>query len=662
MRVEDGTPWSATSRASTCPRPSRARCSAWSTGSRRPSSCPQGRGRRRPLVLARTVAEAHPVSRSAAPCPTTCGAGRARPDRARGRGGRAAYAFRHEITREVAYELLTESQRRPLHRAVAEWYERNYSEDELAPHHALLAHHWAGPTIPPRRSPTSSARAGRRCAAGRSARRCTSSADALRPRAPRRTRSATRLWEKGGAPPITSWATSTAAASARARGAGSTAVPNGRLRLARSAGRGRRRRPRTCAPGALPRAPQRREGPARRGGRLLQDPRPDRLPQRRAGAELRLLQFAGLNLGEEAGPSPDLARMLSTRRRGSLLGLRGLADRYAARAIAMADAGGQREARAYVWNVRAVIEAQRGPWARAGGQRRGARALRRDRRLQPRGRGLADPLGAPHLLGRVPRRRERWRRHRELAERKRQPAEPVLVAAGRGGDALGRDETDGRGACARGGAGDPDGAERRQQHDREALLDRGRRAAQGRCAEASAPPTRDRDGRPPAADGLPLGRLLRRRGGGLPRALATAAATGRAALRKAQRGCKRRAPRRAPVRHVRPRRWLLQGLLDGSRDRPARCAPGAAPRTSQEMEMRTTSRAPARDRPPRRRRASERDSLPRRRGGHVRAPGRLQTCGASSRRRSTRAPAPSRHRVAAECRSSSASKRRCRTR
>ena len=26
---------------------------------------------------------------------------------------------------------------------MAEWHERTYSEDELAPHYALLAHHWA---------------------------------------------------------------------------------------------------------------------------------------------------------------------------------------------------------------------------------------------------------------------------------------------------------------------------------------------------------------------------------------------------------------------------------------------------------------------------------------------------------------------------------------
>ena len=33
------------------------------------------------------------------------------------------------------------SQRRQLHRAVAEWYERTYAED-LEPFYPLLAHHW----------------------------------------------------------------------------------------------------------------------------------------------------------------------------------------------------------------------------------------------------------------------------------------------------------------------------------------------------------------------------------------------------------------------------------------------------------------------------------------------------------------------------------------
>jgi class 3 adenylate cyclase/tetratricopeptide (TPR) repeat protein len=51
-----------------------------------------------------------------------------------------AYLFTHVITQEVAYELLVFAQRRPLHRAVAEWYEANVGD--LEPLVPLLAHHW----------------------------------------------------------------------------------------------------------------------------------------------------------------------------------------------------------------------------------------------------------------------------------------------------------------------------------------------------------------------------------------------------------------------------------------------------------------------------------------------------------------------------------------
>ncbi|HEY9898155.1 MAG TPA: adenylate/guanylate cyclase domain-containing protein [Pantanalinema sp.] len=48
------------------------------------------------------------------------------------------YYFRHAITCEVVYRQMLLSQRQPLHRAVAEWYE---AEGNAAPD-ALLAHHW----------------------------------------------------------------------------------------------------------------------------------------------------------------------------------------------------------------------------------------------------------------------------------------------------------------------------------------------------------------------------------------------------------------------------------------------------------------------------------------------------------------------------------------
>lgn len=50
------------------------------------------------------------------------------------------YVFRHVITQEVAYNRMLFAQRRQLHRAVAEWYERTCAD--LAPFYPALAYHW----------------------------------------------------------------------------------------------------------------------------------------------------------------------------------------------------------------------------------------------------------------------------------------------------------------------------------------------------------------------------------------------------------------------------------------------------------------------------------------------------------------------------------------
>jgi class 3 adenylate cyclase len=57
-----------------------------------------------------------------------------------GGAGTAANAFKHAITQQVTYELLPFSQRRRLHRSIAEWHER--SGRDLAPLFAMLARHW----------------------------------------------------------------------------------------------------------------------------------------------------------------------------------------------------------------------------------------------------------------------------------------------------------------------------------------------------------------------------------------------------------------------------------------------------------------------------------------------------------------------------------------
>ena len=60
---------------------------------------------------------------------------------ARGDSG-PAYAFKHAITQEAAYNLLPYALRRQLHAAAAGWYERQHPGD-VSPFYPLLAHHWS---------------------------------------------------------------------------------------------------------------------------------------------------------------------------------------------------------------------------------------------------------------------------------------------------------------------------------------------------------------------------------------------------------------------------------------------------------------------------------------------------------------------------------------
>ena len=54
-----------------------------------------------------------------------------------------SYLFKHVIVQEAAYNLMLLSQRRQLHRSVAEWYERSEGGDL-----AVLAHHWRLAEVP----------------------------------------------------------------------------------------------------------------------------------------------------------------------------------------------------------------------------------------------------------------------------------------------------------------------------------------------------------------------------------------------------------------------------------------------------------------------------------------------------------------------------------
>lgn len=58
-----------------------------------------------------------------------------------------SYLFKHIITQEVAYNLLLYSQRRSLHRAMAEWYESSFMQNIMA-YYPVLAHHWKLADVP----------------------------------------------------------------------------------------------------------------------------------------------------------------------------------------------------------------------------------------------------------------------------------------------------------------------------------------------------------------------------------------------------------------------------------------------------------------------------------------------------------------------------------
>jgi len=59
----------------------------------------------------------------------------------------SSFVFRHSITMEVAYNLLSFARRRTLHERIAAFIERHYS-NELPPHYARLARHWELGNVP----------------------------------------------------------------------------------------------------------------------------------------------------------------------------------------------------------------------------------------------------------------------------------------------------------------------------------------------------------------------------------------------------------------------------------------------------------------------------------------------------------------------------------
>jgi class 3 adenylate cyclase/tetratricopeptide (TPR) repeat protein len=490
-----------------------------------------------------------------------------------------SYMFRHEITRDVAYELLTLAQRQQLHRAVAEWHEQTYSHEELGPHYALMAHHWSRADNPDKTVTYLEL-------AGDQALRSGAFEEALQFLA--------RAIDEQERPGIASDPVRHALCE---KGLGTAHYFLGNLQesrtvlqrviahLDREVPIGRFR-----VMAALLSAIATQVAHLARPGHYQERRRSEKhLLDEAVGAykilgqigyldgepvpTLLYLTVAGLNLGEEAGPSPHLARMLIHAATAcSIVGLAGPADRYAARAVRMTDESGQTEAAAYVWSIQALIHAHRGNWELA--KEANQRALDRIREVGDFNleAEVWQTRSAVHICeGNFDAAEAAWTHTRDLSKRRRNPQVLCWSLLDEVETHLGRDELDRAAAALEDALAVPtaesDGSSTIEKHFATALV----RARQGRHDEAIR-----------EADAV-VGMVARQRPAGFHwvdfcagavevyfDVLERDAARRAPLLRKAKRGC--RAVRRASrsFGNVRPRRWLLQGLLEwhrGERDK-----------------------------------------------------------------------------------------------
>lgn len=282
-----------------------------------------------------------------------------------------AYRFRHITTRDVTYELMTRAQRQPLHRAVAEWIEREHA-DAVAPMAALLSYHWTQAGDVPK-SVDYLEMAGDyalRDGAFNEAAQFFGDLLVLVERnmqlgdAQRRAR-----WHKGlgtaryflgdlaGSRAQLELAVATLDRPVPADGGASV------LGLLRAAARQTLNR---AAPGAFlgkGRADRARLDDATDCYRALGQ---IYYLQSEPAPRLAYLTVRGVNVGESAGPSPALARILANMGTlTSLLGRKDWSDWYGARAVAMAEQEGQYAAAAYVWHIEALRYITNGRIARA---------------------------------------------------------------------------------------------------------------------------------------------------------------------------------------------------------------------------------------------------------------------------------------------------------
>ncbi|MEB3333514.1 MAG: AAA family ATPase [Cyanobacteriota bacterium] len=335
------------------------------------------------------------------------------------------YSFRHVITRDVTYELMPLAQRQTLHRAIAEYYERHHAAD-LAPYFGLLTHHWTRARDPARMTHYLEL-------AGQQALRNGAFTEAMHffqqaievhdsgdvwIDAVRRA-----LWEKGLATAL--YFLGELRESRRhleqAVGLLDRQVPDGSLAFGAALLRSTLRQAlhRLWSAERLRRmeATKQTLDEAAECYRML-----GQIYYLEGEQAKRLLYVTvrGVNVGEQAGASPALARNLSNM--GTLCGFSGAqkwADWYAKSAVEMAEREGQYAAAAYVWSINSLTEAQRGNWSKA--KAANAEALRRIQELGDYNlEAEAWVVRATVTIceGNFAAAPDAWQRAREIAERK----------------------------------------------------------------------------------------------------------------------------------------------------------------------------------------------------------------------------------------------------
>jgi class 3 adenylate cyclase/tetratricopeptide (TPR) repeat protein len=338
-----------------------------------------------------------------------------------------AYMFKHVITRDVTYESMPLSQRQPMHHAVATWYEHTYADD-LTPYSALLAYHWARAVVPDK-TVHYLEKAGEQALYSGAFREAvvflTQAMEFVEQGVVSVAPSRRALWEKGlgRAQYYLGNLHGSRVHNERAVAVLHQPVPSTDARAAAG------------ALGAVVRQIGHRLFPNRYLGRrasekVLLDEAVECYKilgqayylEGETPLKLLYLTVTGLNVGEAAGSSAPLARVISNASTLSyLIGLPKQGEWYGQRAIEMAEREGL-SAKAYVWSISALALAQTGRWAAA--REANDKALAYTRELGDF--GLEAEVWTVRTSfsvceGAFASAAEGWKRQRELAERHDNP-------------------------------------------------------------------------------------------------------------------------------------------------------------------------------------------------------------------------------------------------